>query len=1230
MQLIYKRACPSCHGPIEVTRLSLGLPCSRCLPHLSNKDLTSSLSDTRTRNKILIEILGEPGDYFFMYTLEEDLGLFERFFEKIIRSGMWSIQRMWSKRLLNLESFALVAPTGVGKSTLLQIYSLYMMNYSDKRIYFILPTKQLAHQTFERLRSFSERIDLDKENIVLYDSSKTDFHEILDLLRSNKKIIFVSTSALLSKKYDYLKDLFFDIVIADDLDAILKSSRNLERVLNMIGYGTEIIEKAYRVSVLTQELIYSKLTNRSDLIEKLREEIELIRSQILSYRASRKTGQLIVATATGRGGAKTKILREVLGFEAGGILEYSRNVIDSYKYLVDRRDLYKILSEIGGGTIIYVPLSSSLKPRDLFRELVDEGFKVGLADSRTSHIKRFLNKEIDYLVASASIYGIATRGLDAPLVIRNAVFINIPSYKISLDKILTDPKKLFIVLRSLRDYYEDLDKEILDLSKIINRLKISELNILRRILRNEIEAREYQKELIASLLRYIDLSKTLLSKLCDKKLVTRIGVVYPCMNYALIPDPMTYIQASGRTSRLLNKRFTLGLSIVLYDDEELLKLFIRKIQRYLINSEFKNFDELDLDKIKRDQERSRSISSSDTGINEIDVKTILMIVESPTKARTISQLFGSRAKKIIGDTIVREFSVATKRGSYVVGVIPSLGHIVELIEDEGFYGIDISRGYPALVYSSIKRCLTCGYQFSSDRDTCPRCGSSKIRDSFKIIDLLRKYAQFYDAIYIATDPDQEGEKIAYDLKNLLTPYNRNIYRIEFHEITREAIIRALENPRDINIRVVESQIIRRVDDRLVGFIMSRELQERFGVKWLGAGRVQTPVLSWVIDSYNRYLSGRGYWVKIYTDYAKDIGVIRIFVRDREEAEKISREKYLEIKRIDKQRRILQPQPPFTTDTLISVANSVMRLSPSVTMRIAQNLFESGLITYHRTDSTHVSDYGIRIAKQFISQSFGEELFRGREWGDEKGAHEAIRPTHPIPSDELLDSMLLGEIPIVKLDDTHKRVYDLIFRRFIASQMREADVEICKIGLFVGGYETTLEGICRVFDEGFLKVYNSYRLIPRELLERGEIEIREVKIQRGSSEKLLTSGEVIKLMKEKAIGRPSTYAKAIENNKRHGYVIESKRLGYLIPTKTGLVVYETIKSLYPSIVSERATRLLEEKLSSIERGEKNAEEALKEILYELRDLDLRSSREQIVKIEEIIASLEKSAREEIYA
>lgn len=1200
LSVIYRDSCPACHGPIDSHRLSLGLPCRECLPRVP-ETLLSLEKDLLEKRRILTEILRNPGDYGVMRYVDEEIREFEKFFARAIGGELWPIQRSWIRRLLDGESFALVAPTGVGKSTLLQIYSLYMYEYG-KRIYFITPTRELGRQTLDRLRVYADRLGLEI-NALLYDStSRVSLSQIIDSVA--ERGILVTTSAILSRRFKDLDRVNFDIVVADDLDAVLKSSKNAERILMLLGYDESIIESAYRLNRLREDLLIYKVSDRRDLYEKIREEIEILRASILRYKAANRVGQLIVSTATGRSGSKTKILREVLDFDVGGVLDYVREIIDTYREMRDYKDISDMLQTLGPGTMIYVSKIFNRRAEDLYQDLLGEGFKIGIALSKRNDLKKFLNKEIDYIIATASFYGIAVRGIDAPLVVKNAVFIELPAHKISLESFIRDPKKLGLVLSALSKSFSEAEKAYEDLLRLVRSLRLSELTLIRRILSGEVDSEHYHNRKIVETLRdYIGLVQELMNRVGEEKILTRVGVISVRDRVVFVPDIMTYIQASGRTSRILNGRFTLGLSVILFRDRDLLDLFLKRMKRVYSEFEIRSFEEIDLDGVKRLQNRTRSVSSSSVNNDlrgmgvSIDLKRVLMIVESPTKARTISKLFGSNSKRIYDNIVVREFTLKTRDKVYVVEVIPSLGHITDLVVDSGLYGVEYNESFTP-VYSFIRRCLSCGYQFTERVDRCPRCGSSKIRSQETTIATMRKLAQSADLIFIATDPDMEGEKIAYDIYNLLKPYNPNIYRVEFHEISRKAVVKAFENPRSINFDLVNAQIVRRVDDRWIGFIISRELQERYKMKWLGAGRVQTPVLKWIVDRYSEYKNSLGFWVYIYTDRSYPIEPLKIFVKSREELEKISRERLVKIKKVEVERKILSPPPPFSTDEMISAADLFLRFSPEKTMRIAQELFELGLITYHRTDSTHVSTNGVELAREYISRVYGERYFKPRSWGEEK-AHEAIRPVYSMNINEIKESSLSGEIFALNMRQDHEKLYDLIFRRFIASQMIEAEVDYCRVTFDIGGYETGVEGLCRVYQEGFLKAYNTYNTIPHELLESEEIlEIREMRYRRGSRVKLFTGGEIVRLMRERRIGRPSTYSKAIENNIKHGYVIESRVKRYLIPTKLGIEISSTIESVYPDILTERASRELEELVDRVANRIIDRDKALGMILESL--------------------------------
>lgn len=1196
---IYRRSCPACHGDIDAYRLSLGLPCRECLPHI-DRDMMSLVGDRERLVERLVEVLRDPGDYLYMSLRDREVRLFEEFFEKIVGSRMWSIQRNWAYRLLDRESFALIAPTGMGKSTLLYVYTVYMLG-GGKRVYFVTPTRELARQTFNRVLEYTERAGYERERVVLYDSSRRDL--VWDVLEKSSSggVVFISTSSLLSRRYDEISRTRFDVVIADDLDAVLKSSRNVERILSLIGFDKEVIDTAFRIAVLRQDLMVARAVGRQDLVERLRLEIEELRAKISGYRSVRETGQLVVATATGRGGVKTRILRELVDFEAGGVADYIRNVVDVYKEAGGLETLYSVLERIGGGTIVYVSRESGVSVEEVYSRLVERGYRAGLADSRRRDLDRFLRGELDYLVATASFYGVAVRGIDSPRVVRNAVFVGTPCFRVPLESLLVDPRRLVVIVSALVSIGHDLRRYLEDLVRTVSRLGLSEIHVLRRVLRGEVEAREGLRPLVEKISGVIDVVRDVIESSGTEKIVTRAGVIKTREHVVLVPDPLTYIQASGRTSRILGDRLTLGLSVLLYWDRDLLDLFIKRLRRHLPSLEIRDLDEIDIERVKREQEISRS-GGGHSGGPPIEIKSVLMIVESPTKARTIASMFGSRTKRMVGDLVVREFSVKTDNGVYVVTIAPTMGHVTDLVSDRGLYGVEIDHDFRP-VYGYIKKCRSCGHQFTEETERCPRCGSTSILDKRSVVSALRKISQTVDVVLIATDPDQEGEKIAYDLKRLLTPYNHNIYRIEFHEVTRRAVLDALRSPRDIDENTVKAQIVRRVDDRWVGFIISRELQNERGMRWLGAGRVQTPVLSWIIGSYKRYREGMGYWVKIYTSREDLLGVLRVFVRDRDSLEKVVNSRHVIVTSVARERRRLEPPPPFTTDTLLTVAETVLGLSPRTVMKIAQDLFELGLITYHRTDSVHVSPHGVEVARRYIERVLGRDYVVSRHWGPE-GAHEAIRPTQPYTIEEVIESSYAGETQYIQLSETHKRVYDLVFRRFIASQMPEAEVEYCRVEFVVGGVSGSIEGVCRVYNEGFTKIYNYYRTVPGDIDIGTEIDIVGVKFYRGSLYPLYREGDIVRMMREHGIGRPSTYVKAIENNLRHGYVVVSRKRGYLVPTRLGQEVLERIGSIYPAILSEEATRSLEERIDSVAKGLRDADDVLREVLGEISRLDLR--------------------------
>ena len=274
------------------------------------------------------------------------------------------------------------------------------------------------------------------------------------------------------------------------------------------------------------------------------------------------------------------------------------------------------------------------------------------------------------------------------------------------------------------------------------------------------------------------------------------------------------------------------------------------------------------------------------------------------------------------------------------------------------------------------------------------------------------------------------------------------------------------------------------------------------------------------------------------------------------------------------------------------------------MKIAQELFESGLITYHRTDYTYVSSTGISIARQYIKKHGFEGLFRPSHWGD-KGAHEAIRPTHPLDVDELIKAISEGLInPSIPLTGLHYKLYGMIFNRFIASQMKPYKAKVAKISVYVADLELTeLEVILEIVDHGFDVIRNTTTYPSIQDIVGKKLMPVSIKVVDSSLEKLHSEGSIIKLMKSKGLGRPSTYASIISSIVRHGYVIRSKKRGYLIPTKTGIEVYDYLTKNYAELVSESTTKKMEETIDMIASGKASVETAILLVLDKITSYKL---------------------------
>ncbi|MCS7129820.1 MAG: reverse gyrase [Archaeoglobaceae archaeon] len=1033
--MIYEKLCPACGGD------------------LSWKELTSHFCENKK-----IEICAM-----------DEIKPFEELFAKCVGEPR-EIQRMWAKRVLRGESFALTAPTGIGKTSFGLAISLFLAK-NGKRCYIIFPTSVLVKQAVENLRAYAEKIglelsfnDTEKFPVGFYHSEVKAKEEFFEKIKDFR--ILITTAQFLAKNFEKMKDMSFDFIFVDDVDAILKMSKNVERILSLLG-----IEKG-------------------------------------------KKGVLVVSTATAKVGKKAELFRKFLNFSIGSSQFYLRNIEDVI--LSNFEDLQLILTKLGSGGIIY---ARSVEECERIKKALS-GFKVGIVTSKDSKdFELFSKGELDFLVGTAHYYGILVRGIDLPERIKFAIFIGCPVHRIKIEDLDSTPISVIKILAlALRE-----DKR---LEKFIPKLKFAE--------KIEKELRNVLKEIITE------------GKIRLKDVVVR-------KNEVIFPDIRTYLQASGRTSRLHAKGLTKGASFVFEEDQEILKAFIERAKFYDIN--FTKIDSVNLEKLREELEESRRKEEK----AEL-IKPALLIVESPTKAKQIARFFGKPSIRFIDSIPVYE--VPTER--YLLLITATLGHITDLVTKRGFYGV-LENFIP--IYGTIKKCRKCGHQFVDD-DFCPRCGSTEFDDAFKRISVLRKLAEETGFVIIGTDPDTEGEKIAWDLSNLLCG---DIKRAEFHEITKREINKALKDLREIKRNLLMAQIVRRIEDRWIGFVLSQKVQEYFNKRHLSAGRAQTPALGWIVERY------RAQKVKKSLAFIPEL---EIYV------ETDNKELEVKVELIEDRVEFRTPMPPYTTNSLLFDANAILKLSTKEAIEIAQDLFENGLITYHRTDSTRVSEHGRNLAKEYLGDDF-----KGREWFFE-GAHECIRPTRAIDRNTL---ERLIEERILDLENfrwTHLALYDLIFRRFMASQCKDYMVRVKKYRITANGRSFEDERVI----EATGRAYELYKSVwVRKELKEGTFKV-QAEIRRIPSAPLLTQAELINLMKEKGIGRPSTYAVIVDRLFTRHYVLEKN--GKLIPTKEGISVYDFLSSNYAPFISESRTRTLEEKMDAIEKGKMDYIEAIKELREEI--------------------------------
>ena len=1393
---VYFYACLNCGGPEGDDRLTLGLPCPRCLPRAPSEGVESLVA---VRDALRREGRLRRGSLLDYYAgVEEEASRVEALFEKATGSRLWSAQRAWVRRVLKGRSFAAIAPTGVGKTTfgvLMAVYFAYkrhrgLLAPGERwRSYIVVPTTPLVEMVTERALRLADAAGVPARIVALHSRlSARARREARERLEAGDFDILVTTAQYMIRNADAIASMAsgwegggFRFVFVDDVDAVLKSGRSVDAVLRVTGFGPDLVEKAWELMRLERRLVYESEAARRELerrVEELRrrrrrrgvpvsaEDVRRLREEVFRERleplyrrlreieeeirrAREEAAVLVVSSATGRPrGSRVRLFRVLLGFQAGSTAETIRNIVDSYTYpgtgqsVEDR--VAEIVERLGGGGLVYVPRDWGVEGAERLAELLrSRGVAAEAFTSRNpGALERFRSGETDVLVGVAIYYGVAVRGLDLPDRIRYAVFAGVPRHRFSARFEDPHPSSILRGLSVLaehgpRDVAERAQALLARLRRLVTRLSQAALQRVAEELRSgspsSDAARAFAEALewLRGVLRREDVWEAL-EKADDIAVVREDGQAY-----ILVPDVATYIQASGRTSRLFAGGITKGLSVVVVDDERLFRGLERRT-RWLLDAEWKRFEELDLPRllaeIDRDRERVRAILEGRVRPEHLElVKTALLIVESPNKARTIAGFFGRPSSRQVGP--LRVYEVST--GDYVLMIAASGGHVYDLVKPptpretvepgwlldvlegsvEGFpwrgarnvHGVIVAgawreRGRYLPAYSPLARCLVCGHQWAVSPDQyrpggelrCPVCGSPLVKSSWDIVEALRDVADEVDVVMIGTDPDTEGEKIGYDLASLVRPTARSLVRVEFHEITRKAILNAIHSPRPFDTRLVEAQLVRRVEDRWIGFTLSPVLWTKFWPRFcewrlaaqrrrarrlrgasamlnaieavgelreacrrpnynLSAGRVQTPVLGWIVwhTLGNRYLriplyrlrfrgpGGEELVLELRGDeasrrIAEALEEARRLVEEAfeqhrvlerlAELEKARREKARVIREVNRALRggaaawaevadleesveELKPLPPFTTDAMLAEAAARLGIPAPEAMRLAQDLFELGLITYHRTDSTRVSDAGIAVAREYIRYRWGdrglEELFQPRRWG-EGGAHEAIRPTRPLDVEMLRRLVEEGSLQLARpLTRNHYRLYDLIFRRFIASQMKPAKVvrQRARITLHLEPpgeppVEKTMEAsrIVEVVEPTWLQVYPVVRVEQR--LRPGRYRLEDLEARVWSPVPLLTQAEVVRMMKERGIGRPSTYAKIIETLLRRGYVVSAGRAGFLVATKRGIGVYDFLMERFGELVSEEVTRRLQEVMDNIEKGLVYYEDVLDDILEKL--------------------------------
>ncbi len=1110
---IFKDLCPNCYGNISSERLKEGLPCSRCLPDVSTNPCS------------YLENTGNLKGFSNFCFVSRESARFTEFFKEKLGFGPWALQETWARRVILGNSFAILAPTGVGKTT----FGLAMASFIDGRSYIIVPTRILVKQAEEKLKKLTTK------KVIAYSGNK----KYRDEIASGNFEILVTTHMFLYKNFDLLKNHDFGFIFVDDVDSLLKASKNVDFIVRLLGFSERDIKRALF---------------KPDL--KIRKK---------------PRGVLVISSATVQPRTKRVILfQNLLGFSVQKSSSTVRNVVDTKIDVKSPEEglnrLSELVERLGDGGLVYV---STDLGKDWVEKVKDRLGALTYEDKEA--FERFKKGEVKVLIGISHHQNPLVRGIDMPDRIRYAVFLGVPKilFQAKVDSPL--PKNLIRFIYPLRIALPEERERLEEYADFLSR---------------HFNVREDQLERFTGLgAKLKEIEEFIKEKITDPEVMRKIegsdeiSLLYREEGlYFVVGDATSYIQATGRTSRLFAGGLTKGLAVSLVYNQKARRSLERRLRsNFSFEFEFQDFERVDLEQIlieiDEDRERVRKILKGELQAERRDlVKSTLVVVESPNKARTIAHFFGRPQKRWAGESMAYEVNL----GDRILVIVASLGHVLDLVEKGGIYGVVEDNGRFIPVYGTIKRCSATGEQ--TTENYC-RSGRKPDQDKMGIIRSLRDLSMEVNEIFVATDPDSEGEKIAWDIFLNLLPFNKNIYRGEFHEVTPRAFREAIENPRDVNEDLVKAQILRRIADRWVGFSLSQKLQRYFGLKSLSAGRVQTPVLGWIIKREEE----RKKKVGLITVEVDGISISFKAENPEEIFKKIER---ADIQVVETEERELKPAPPLNTGEMLKVASDTLGFSASKTMSVAQDLFEKGLITYHRTDSIRVSDAGFKVAAEFIRENFGEMYLRLRRWG-EGGAHECIRPTRPLPPEEVRFLVKEGKIELQDPGSAFK-LYRVIWNRFIASQMKSVKVRTSTLKVAVDGkplHEETV--ITRIIEDGFnlIEPVKVFRL-PEKL------EIKGKRLDYIPSAVPFTQGSLIEEMRKRGIGRPSTYAKIVQTLLDRRYVVEKKR--YLFPTPLGIKVYRFLTTRYPVYTSEEFTRYLEEQMDKVEERKVSYQDILKDL------------------------------------